>query len=126
MKHLRPDQMGVIRNDAFGLALAVVIGTPAYLWLPATWVGLMEGFDAGERIAFTLRWDIPVILWLALCVRHVSRGRFNSPADIGGSAFSDPSRAIAVPRAILQNSLEQTVLAVGAHLAWPPHCATAR
>ena len=51
------------------------------------------------------------------CIRQVSSGRFNSPSDIGGSAYSEPSPAIAVARAVLQNTLEQTVLAVGAYLA---------
>ena len=72
--------------------------------------------DAGERIAFALKADIAVFLWLAGCVRAVSSGRFNSPADIRGSAYAPPSPAIAVKVAVLQNSLEQTVLAVGAHL----------
>ena len=72
--------------------------------------------DAGERIAFALKAEILVFLWLAGCVRAVSSGRFRSPADLRGSAYAQPSPAIAVQAAVLQNSLEQTVLAVGAHL----------
>ena len=42
--------------------------------------------------------------------------RFRSAVDRNGLAFGQPSEAIAIPAAVLQNSLEQTVLAFGAHL----------
>lgn len=60
--------------------------------------------------------DLPIFPWLAGCVGGVSQGRFWTPADRHGSAFVAPSKAIAVRAAVLQNTLEQTVLAVGAHL----------
>ena len=69
-----------------------------------------------DRIAFALRADLSLFVWLAGCVGAVSRGRLHSPADIRGSAFGPPSPAIAVRAAVLQNSLEQTVLALGANL----------
>lgn len=47
----------------------------------------------------------------------VARIRFNSAEDAPGSGLSQPSERIAVPRAILQNNLEQAVLAVVVHLA---------
>ncbi|WP_374344944.1 MAPEG family protein [Phenylobacterium sp.] len=117
MKRFSPDQIGVLRNGAVGLAVALGVGVPIYLWMPASWLGIEVLADAGERIAFAARWDIPVLVWLAVCIRQVSGGRFKSPADIGGSALSEASPAIAISRAILQNSLEQTVLAIGAHFA---------
>lgn len=117
MRALSPEQKGVIRGGLIALVLVTVVGAPAYLWLPAHWVGAGSLSGPADQLAFAIKWDIPILVWLAGCVRVVSRGRFRSPADIGGSAFSDPSPAIAVPRAVLQNSLEQTVLAVGAHLA---------
>lgn len=115
MSSLSADQKGVIRYGLIGLAFAVGAGLPAYLWAPRDWLPGMT--DVADRFTFALKWDIPVLIWLAGCVRQVSSGRFRSPADIAGSAFSTPSHAIAVKRAVLQNSLEQTVLALGAHLA---------
>lgn len=117
MPKLSKNQKGVVSGGLYAVVIALVVGIPLYLWLPSPWVGLDDLPASGDRIAFALRWDIPILLWLAGCVRHVSRGRFRSAADIDGSAFSEPSPAIAVPRAVLQNSLEQTVLALGAHLA---------
>lgn len=117
MARLSPDQAGVVRWGALAVGLAVLVGIPSYLYLPASWVGATAFLGSADRLAYALKWDIVILLWLAGCVRQVSGGRFKSPADIEGSAFSAASPAIAVKRAVLQNSLEQTVLAVGAHLA---------
>lgn len=87
-----------------------------YVWFPPGLIGLSPATDIGERIAFTLKADLLMFIWLAGCVGAVSRGRFYSPADIRDSAFGPPSRAIAIRAAVLQNSLEQTVLAFGGHL----------
>lgn len=69
------------------------------------------------RLAFALRADIFIFLWIVLGVRLVARGQFHSAADNRGSAFAPPSPEIAAPVEFLQNSLEQSVVAVGAHLA---------
>lgn len=110
------DQLGIIRASALALALAAVVLAAGYLWLPPGWAGLRPAMDFGERISFTLKADLLMFIWLAGCVGAVSRGRFYSPADIRGSAFGPPSKAIVVRAAVLQNSLEQTVLAFGGHL----------
>ena len=112
-----PDQRGVLFGSARALAFSVAFLAAGYAWLPAAPLGLQPVMDAGERIAFALKADVFVFLCVAVCVRAVSRGRFYSPTDIVGAAFSPPSPSIAVRVAILQNSLEQAVLAFGAHLA---------
>lgn len=110
------DQRGVLLGSAAGLAFSAVFLAAGYAWLPAAIVGLQPAMDAGERIAFALKAHLFVFLWLAGCVGAVSRGRFYSPSDIAGAAFAPPGPAIAVRAAVLQNSLEQAVLAVGGHL----------
>lgn len=109
-------QRGIIVASVVAIATCVAALLASYAWLPASTFGLHAGMSAGERMAFTVKVDLLVFLWLAGCVRAVSAGRFFSPADIRGSAYGPPSPAIAVPAAVLQNSLEQTVLAVGAHM----------
>jgi hypothetical protein len=110
------DQMGIVRASTAALVLAAAVLAAGYSWVPPGSLGLKPAMDFGERVAFALKADILVFLWLAGCVGAVSRGRFHSPADIRGSAFGRPSQAIAVRAAVLQNSLEQTVLAFGGHL----------
>lgn len=112
-----PEQRGVVFASAAAIAVCAAVLVLSYLWFTGSLFGLDAGMEAGERIAFALKAEILVFLWLAGCVRAVSSGRFRSPTDIRGSAYAPPSPAIAVQAAVLQNSLEQTVLAVGAHLA---------
>ncbi len=69
-----------------------------------------------DRIAFTLRCDLFVMAWLAAAIAAVARGRFFSAADIGGAGFSEAGPQIAISSAVLQNTLEQAMLAVLAHL----------
>lgn len=85
-----------------------------YLVLP----GLLQfPVELSERLAFVLRADLFVLVWILIGVRLVSHGRFHSVADIGGSGSGPPSPKIATKVAFLQNTLEQAVLAVGVHLA---------
>lgn len=111
-----PDQRGILL--AALLALIVVAGGLAagYYLLPSELLSPGEELTTADRLAFALRWDLPLFLWLMGCVQAVSTGRYHSPDDIRGSAFGRPSKSIAVKRAVLQNSLEQVVIAVGAHL----------
>lgn len=117
MVKLSVEQWGVVRGSSIALLVCIAIGIPGYLLMRPEWVGVPREADLAARLGFAVRWDIPVLLWLAACVRQVSSARFRSPADIGGSAFGEPTRAIAIRIAVLQNPLEQTVLAIGAHLA---------
>lgn len=113
---LSTDQRGIVRAAVLGLAFSAAMLTAGYRWLPPELLGLDQTMDVGEQIAFALKADLLIFIWLAGCMRSVSKGRFHSPADIRGSAFGMPSPAIAVRSAVLQNSLEQTVLAIGGHL----------
>lgn len=109
-------QRGVVIGSAIAIAVTAAALICAYHWLAPHWVGLDGSMPLAERLAFALKWHLPMLLWLAGCVRAVSSGRFRSAADIAGSAYAPPSAAIAVQAAVLQNSLEQTVLAFGANL----------
>lgn len=110
------EQKSIVLQSALAVLLAATVLTTGYWWLPPEQVGLTGSMDLANRIAFALKWDLPIFLWLAGCVGGVSQGRFWTPADRHGSAFGGPSKAIAVRAAVLQNSLEQTVLAVGGHV----------
>lgn len=110
------EQLGILRGSALALAFALPAAGAGYTWLPAKWFGLSDAMTMGDQIAFALKADLLLFVWLAWCVRAVSKRRFRSPVDRKGSAFGPPTEAIAIPAAVLQNSLEQTVLAFGAHL----------
>lgn len=111
-----PEQQGVIAASAIAIAITAAALAGAYYLLPPTWGGVDDAPPLAERLVFALKWNLLMLLWLAGCVRAVSSGRFRSEADIRGSAYAPPSPAVAVQAAVLQNSLEQTVLAFGATL----------
>ena len=110
-------QRSIVRDSLLAITVCAVVLATGYAGLPANWFGLDQALTIADRIAFALQADLVIFLWLAGCVRAVSKGRFLSPTDIGGSASGPPSSALKFRLAVLQNSLEQTVLAVGAHLA---------
>jgi hypothetical protein len=113
---LDKDQLGIVRGSVAALAVVVAAVGGGYIWVSPQWFGLTNGMAMSDQIAFGLKADLPLFLWLAFCVRVVSKRRFQSAVDRKGSAFGSPSEMIAVPLAVLQNSLEQTVLAFGGHL----------
>lgn len=71
-----------------------------------------------ERIAFALRADAFLALWLAISVGLLARHRFFTPEDIDGGGLIPGTETANILQATLQNTLEQTVLAVLVHLAW--------
>ncbi len=106
------------RGVAFGMALAAVVAAIVlgldYVFLPFG-VPHLEGLVG--RIGYVLRADLFICLWLVAAVANVARLRFFSPADIDGGGLAAASPKISVGVAVLQNTLEQVVLAAGAHLA---------
>jgi hypothetical protein len=70
-----------------------------------------------NRIAFTLKADLFVVIWLFVTIANVARLRFFSPQDIAGSGSTTASDHVRNANAVLENTLEQTVLAIPVHLA---------
>ncbi len=74
-----------------------------------------------RRLATAIMVDLTVVAWLAGGIANVARLRFFSPTDIAGSggaeASSGASTAVRDASAVLQNTLEQVVLAVSVHIA---------
>lgn len=113
-EQLRMEQRKVIWRSVWALGFCGLVLGSGYVMLPRYFE---FPHDLPERLAFAIRADLFVFLWVLLGVRMVASGRFRSPADIAGSAFASPSPRLAVRAAFLQNTLEQAVLAIGCHLA---------
>ncbi len=110
------EQRAIALRSLAAIAITAITLYGGQLWLPPESLGAHGIMTLAEQLAFTLKWQLPVFLWLAVCVRRVSSWRFRSPEDRAGAAFAPPSPALAVRAAVLQNSLEQTVLLVGTTL----------
>ncbi len=108
-------QRGVLQGIIIGAAISIAVIAGAIIASPTL---LSPQATAGERLAFALRADAFIALWLAISVGLLARHRFFSPEDIDGGGLSRGTETASVLQATLQNTLEQTVLAVLMHLAW--------
>ncbi len=102
------------RQAALAFLVCGVVLSAALVWLPQ-WMAFPQ--DTVGRLAFALRADLFFLIWLLVGVGWVSTIRRYSAQDSPGSAFGPPSRRLAIPMAFLQNTLEQTFIAVVGFLA---------
>ena len=97
-------------------AVLVVVGMGAVpLLLP---VSVLPSDEAGARLAWAMAWALLPMLTLMIAIMRVANHRFASPEDIDGSGLTSGTPGIQILRAVLQNTLEQTVLATAAYLIW--------
>ncbi len=111
---LAAEQRRVRRQAAVAVPVCAIILGAAVFWLPRQ---LELSDEMPDRLAFVLRADLFVAIWVLVAVRLVSRIRFISAEDNAGSAYGPPSPRLAVRAAFLQNTLEQAFIAVVGHLA---------
>ncbi len=111
---LNSEQKGMARWAGLAAVFSAVFLVVGYLWFPFE-LGSFEGSAA--RHVFALKADLFVFLWLVAAVGRVANIRFSFPEDIQGGGLTKPSKVIKVPLSLLQNTQEQALLAVGAHLA---------
>ena len=112
---LTDKQKGVIRGVVPAALLTVAGLCGVSLLIPASALPVDE---PGARVAWALQWSLPPMLALMISIMRVANHRFSTPEDIDGSGLTSGSARVLVLRAILQNTLEQAVLAVSAYLIW--------
>src|SRR3954470_12311394 len=108
-------QRGVLIGMSTGATITVVLVAAAILANP---VHLSLETSLGDRIAFALKADAVIALWLAVSVGLLARHRFFTPDDIDGGGLTSGTKKANILQATLQNTLEQTVLAVLVHAMW--------
>jgi hypothetical protein len=109
--HFEQRRIVIGASLAFTVTILALAGGYLFLAMP-----LHVADSVADRLVFALRVDIVPLLWLLAAIVNVGYRRFLSRDDIQGAGFYPPSERLAIPVAILQNTLEQTVLAIGAHL----------
>ena len=112
---LSDKQKGVVRGVVPAAVLVLVGLCVVSLLIP---LSALPADEPGARLAWALRWSLLPILTLIIAIARVGNYRFSSPEDIDGSGLTNATPQIQVLRAVLQNTLEQTVLAVAAYLIW--------
>ena len=112
---LTEKQKGVVRGVIPAALLTLVGLCGASLLLPASALPV-DTPDA--RLAWALRWALLPILTLMVAIARVANHRFYTPEDIDGAGLTNGTPQARLQRAILQNTLEQAVLAVAAYAIW--------
>jgi hypothetical protein len=112
---LTTKQRGVLKGIIAGAAITIIVIVGAVLVGP---MALPAGAPAGERLGFAIWADAFIALWLGISIGLLARHRFFTPEDIDGGGLSHGTETANVLQSTLQNTLEQSVLAVLVHLAW--------
>lgn len=110
-----PKQRGVARGMAIGAIVTVVAVAGAAAWHPAS---LLPSDNTVARISFALKWVLLPALCLLAAVARLARHRFFSPDDIDGGGLTSGTARAQVLQSMVQNTLEQAVLASLAYLIW--------
>jgi hypothetical protein len=112
---LTEKQRGVIRGVISAALLTLVGLCGVSLLLPTT---ALPADEPGARLAWALQWALLPMLTLVVAIGRVANHRFYTPEDIDGAGLTNGTPQARLHRAILQNTLEQAVLAVAAYAIW--------
>jgi hypothetical protein len=99
---------------AAGMAAGFTATVAAFAWpsLPAVPAGV------DQRLALWLAASVSASLWLLIGVALLARHRFFTPADIDGGGLTDGTPGAKLLQSLIQNTLEQVMLAIPAYGAW--------
>lgn len=104
------EQRGVAIRMVLALCAALLVTAACiYICVPAS-------RPLSDRLVAVAMADLLVLFWLAATIGNVARLRFVSANDIAGSASTTSTADVSRANAILQNTLEQVVLAVPIHV----------
>lgn len=106
-------QTGVLKGVVAGLAITLVV-------LGVAIAGMLPPLMPGTRgpLAHALTWDTLVLACLAVNIGLLARHRFFTPDDIDGGGLTPGTATAHLYQSMLQNTLEQSVLALGVHAIW--------
>jgi len=113
---LTKKQTGVLIGMAIGLAISLNIVLVGAWYNPFSFSAL-SGLTA--RLAISIQCSVLPALFLIASVARLARHRFFTPEDIdGGGGLSHDSKQALLLQTLLQNTLEQLLIAVVIYLAW--------
>ncbi len=112
---LSNQQQGVLRGMLLALMITVIGFAAVIFWHPLFLAPVETPLAA---VAAALKWDILLVSCLAGNIAIIARHRFITPEDIDGNGLTEGTAKVRMYQATLQNTLEQTVLAISAHAIW--------
>lgn len=112
---LNPEQRGVLRGMLGALTLSVLGFVAVIIWKPDHPGSSTSPLGNSGTM---LKWDILLAIAVAANIAAIARHRFFTPADINGSGLTNGTAQVRILQAVLQNTIEQTVLALPIHVIW--------
>ncbi len=112
---LSNEQRGVLARMLSALAISCLALTASVLWPPSI---LLPTEADSAALQTALKWDALVALTLVVSIMRLARHRFFTSEDIAGGGASRGTPRAQQLQAILQNTVEQVVLAVIVHSIW--------
>ena len=106
-------QKGVARGMATAVAFAIGVFAIAYV---LQWPSFSQ-VSVDSRLKLAALAALAPAAVLFVCIARLAKHRFTTPQDIHGSALTEGTDRAKLLQALLQNTLEQTVLAVPVYLA---------
>ena len=108
-------QQGVLRGMALGAAITVALIAVGILLNPFSF---SPDLSVSQRISIAIQSAGVLGICLAAAVGRLATHRFFTPEDIDGGGLHRGSDRAILLQSLLQNTLEQAVLATLVYLAW--------
>jgi hypothetical protein len=108
-------QRGVLQGMMSAVAIIVAAYAAVLLLQPPA---LLPLGPFPETLSRALAWSLLPVTCLAVCIGALARHRFFTPADIDGGGLAQGTEAARILQSLLQNTLEQAVLAVATYTIW--------
>ena len=71
-----------------------------------------------NRLRVAMKSSLPIAIVLAISIGRLAKHRFFTPNDIDGSGMTQASNQARILQSIIQNTLEQSLLAFVTYLIW--------
>jgi hypothetical protein len=107
-------QSGVAQGMAAAIAIAAGVSAIAYV---LQWPQFSDAASIASRLQLAAVAALTPASALFVCIARLAKHRFSTPQDIQGSALTEGTERARLLQALLQNTLEQTVLAIPAYSA---------
>ena len=108
-------QPGVLLGMAVGLTSAVALIVIGGTINP---FGFSTAMDLPSRMSIAIESSVMLAIFLVASVGRLARHRFFTPEDIDAGAAQGGSDRAKILQSLLQNTLEQTVIAIMIYMAW--------
>lgn len=112
---LSEKQQGVLRGMVIGAITACLIVAFGIALNP---FAFPPNLPLADRLSVALTASLLPALFLAVSIGSLAKHRFFTPEDIDGGGLSAGTERAKILQSLLQNTLEQTVLAVLVYFAW--------